>query len=319
MNSSWEGNGSGSEHPVHVAWFRRHQAVCGKKNRSWELCKFFLLVLPCSTEVSFQVTVLFQFRISMTGKHFTVGVNINAFSFCLFQKKFQVMQVVTGNDDEWAFFHSKRYCNRSWCAVSGSVSAVKKLHAGKIVFTCFHYNRKKQVHIPVLAQCKKCFCEKFVYFCVSISKCHCMVGISRHSADSKENQRFQGADVFLGVPEKLHIVVVVMSARGSAAATVWAKPGFFLVDAVCDFCDGFVIEAYVGKGSKQTFHHQFPCGFCKWCILICCMGESDESSGKFILKSGCISGFSTDSFGTCTAGTSGSLFTLKTKHVLFHK
>ena len=65
------------------------------------------------------------------------------------------MEVVTGNDDEWTFFHSKRYCNRSWCAVGGSVGAVKKLHAGEIVFACFHYNRKKQVHIPVLAQCKK--------------------------------------------------------------------------------------------------------------------------------------------------------------------
>ena len=37
-----------------------------------------------------------------------------------------------------------------------------------------------------------------------------MVGISCHSTDSKENQGFQGTDVFLGVPEKLHIVVVVI-------------------------------------------------------------------------------------------------------------
>ena len=166
---------------------------------------------------------------------------------------------------------------------------------------------------------QKVLLQKFVYFCVSISKCHCMVGISRHSADSKENQRFQGADVFLGVPEKLHIVVVVMSAGGSAAATVWAKPGFFWwmrsVISAMALSSKLTLVRVANRPSTISFHVVSASGV----FSSAAWGESDESSGKFILKSGCISGFPQTPLAPVQPVHPAVCSTLKTKHVLFHK
>ena len=53
MHGSRESYSSGGKDAVHVAWFRRHQAVGCEKDRRRKICKFLLLILPCSTEVSF--------------------------------------------------------------------------------------------------------------------------------------------------------------------------------------------------------------------------------------------------------------------------
>ena len=50
----------GGEYPVCVAWFYRHQAVGGKKDRRREIGKFLLLVLPGRAVVAFQVRIFFQ-------------------------------------------------------------------------------------------------------------------------------------------------------------------------------------------------------------------------------------------------------------------
>ena len=247
-----------------------------------------------------------------------MGVNVDSFSLSLLQKQFQVVEVMSGDDDERSFFHSQGYGHRGRCAVCGGVCPVQKLHAGKIVFAYFHDNGKQQVHIPVFAQREKCFSEKFIYLRIGISKRQRMVSVSRHSADSKKNQGFQGADIFLCIPKAVHVVIVIVSAWGSAAAAVRAKAGFFLMDTVCKLCNGFVIEAYVGKSGEKSFHHQLPCGIGKRSIFVCRVCKPDQRAGKLILKTGGVSGFSTDPFGTCTASTSGSLLTLKTKHIFFH-
>ena len=55
MNSTREGNHFCCEHSVDVAAFWRHQTICGVENRSRNMIKFFLLILPCCSEISFQV------------------------------------------------------------------------------------------------------------------------------------------------------------------------------------------------------------------------------------------------------------------------
>ena len=62
-----------------------------------------MLILPCGTEVAFEMTVLFQFGISVRGQHFTVGVDIHTLAFGLLEKFSQIIQIVTGNHDERSF------------------------------------------------------------------------------------------------------------------------------------------------------------------------------------------------------------------------
>ena len=45
------------EHAVRVGFLRRHQTVCGKEDRSRDIRKFLLLILPCSSEIALQVSV----------------------------------------------------------------------------------------------------------------------------------------------------------------------------------------------------------------------------------------------------------------------
>ena len=80
-----------SKYPVSIACFRRHKTVGCEKNRGGDICKFLLLILPCRTEVTFQVRILSQFRVSVRRQHLPVGIDVNALALCLLQQQFQVV------------------------------------------------------------------------------------------------------------------------------------------------------------------------------------------------------------------------------------
>ena len=78
------GDHFGGEDTVSVAGFRRHQTVGGKQDRSRDIGKFLLLIVPGGAEVAFQMWIGLQLWISVSRKHFAVGVNVDTFAFCLF-------------------------------------------------------------------------------------------------------------------------------------------------------------------------------------------------------------------------------------------
>ena len=90
VDGSWESNFSGGEDAIRIGCLRRHQAVGGEENRCREGSKFFLLILPCGSEVSFQMRIFFQFRITMGREHFTVCIDVNSFSVCLLKQQLQI-------------------------------------------------------------------------------------------------------------------------------------------------------------------------------------------------------------------------------------
>ena len=139
------------EDAVDVRFTRRHEAVRREQESTGNAIEFFLLVLPSRAEVTFEVFVFLQFRISVSREHFTMRVNIDAFAFGLFEEKFQIFQVMTGDDDERAFFNSQRNRRRSRCTVSRRIGFIEEGHAGQVDFACFHYNREEFIHAPVFA------------------------------------------------------------------------------------------------------------------------------------------------------------------------
>ena len=52
MDSSREGNHFCCKYSVSVAAFWRHQTVGSVEDRGWKMVKFFLLILPCSSEIA---------------------------------------------------------------------------------------------------------------------------------------------------------------------------------------------------------------------------------------------------------------------------
>ena len=53
MNSTRESNHFCCKYSVSITAFWRHQTVGSVKNRSRKMIKLFLLILPCSSEISF--------------------------------------------------------------------------------------------------------------------------------------------------------------------------------------------------------------------------------------------------------------------------
>ena len=117
------------KYTVFIACFRRHEAVGRVEDRGRNVVKFFLLVLPCSAEVSFKMQVFLQFRVCVCREHFAVCVNVDSFTFCLLKEKLQVIEVMSCYYDKWAFFYFERYRYRCRVAECFGVRFIKKCHA----------------------------------------------------------------------------------------------------------------------------------------------------------------------------------------------
>ena len=68
---------------VFVGVARAHQAVGGHENTAGKIVELFLLILPGTAEIPGEVRIFVQPRITVTGKHLSVGVDMDAGSFCL--------------------------------------------------------------------------------------------------------------------------------------------------------------------------------------------------------------------------------------------
>lgn len=124
----------------------------------------------------------------MGREHFAVGVDVDAFAFCLLEEAFHIFKVVAGNDDERAFFDGQGNRRRNRCAVRRGVGFVEEGHAGQVDFTCFHDDRKQFVHAPVFAQGRKAFDEEGAQFVTGFAEHQGMIGVGCHAAHAEENE-----------------------------------------------------------------------------------------------------------------------------------
>ena len=128
VNHSRIGDDFRRKDSVCIGRFYRHQTVGRKQHRSRDMVKFFLLVLPRSAEIAFQMRILFKFRVSMGREHFPVCININPLVFRLLQQKFQIVKIMSRYDNERSFFHLKRNGYRLWVPKCFCVCLIEKFH-----------------------------------------------------------------------------------------------------------------------------------------------------------------------------------------------
>lgn len=236
-----------------------------------------------------------------------MSVNVDAFAFCLFEEKFQIFQIVAGNDDERAFFNGQRNRRRNRCTISRRVGFVEEGHAGQVDFTCFHDNREEFIHAPVFADGRQAFNEEGIDFFTRFAEHESVVSISSHAAHTEEDERFEGTDIFVSVPHLVHVVVSCGSGRKSS--------GFSM-----DFIDHSLgrrrIEVDVGNGREHAFEDG-TIGLSRRSGSLTGTGQADESAGQNILQASFNSRFATNTGTTGTASTHSGLFTLETKHLFF--
>jgi len=66
------------------------------------------LILPCGAVVPIEVLVFLQRRVTMGGQHLPVGVDVDALALRLLQKRFEVLQVMSGHQNGLAFLVTQR-------------------------------------------------------------------------------------------------------------------------------------------------------------------------------------------------------------------
>lgn len=154
----------------------------------------------------------------MGRQHFAMGVNIDAFAFGLFEEQFQVFEIVAGDDDERSFFYSQRNRCRYRCAIGGRVGFIEESHAGQVDFTCFHDDRQELVHAPVFSESGQAFDEESADFIARFAEHQSMISIGCHAAHAEQDERFEGTDIFIGVPDLVHVIISSGCAGKEAAS-----------------------------------------------------------------------------------------------------
>ncbi len=82
--------------------------------------------------------VFFQLRVSVSGQHFAMGINIDPFAFGLFEQLFKVMEVMTADHYEGSFLYIHRDLRRYRIAEFAGVCAVQQGHAFEVDMSEFH-------------------------------------------------------------------------------------------------------------------------------------------------------------------------------------
>ena len=123
---------------VLIARALRHQAIGGKQDWCRNIVKLLLLALPCCSKITGQMRIFFKLRISMSGEHFAVCINIDSLVLCLFEQLGNILEIVTGYDNEGTFLNIGQNPGRFRRAKSFCVGAVQQLHAFEIDLSKFH-------------------------------------------------------------------------------------------------------------------------------------------------------------------------------------
>ena len=146
-----------------------------------------------------------------------------------------------------------------------------------------------------------------------------MISIGGHSPDSKQDQRLQRTNVLVGIPQLIHIIIIVPAAVRLTGSTFWNQSGFLRFHFFNEGRDRFAVEAYIRNCGEETLYYQSVCRLVDG-GLISFRGpcKADERTGEPILQFRCLSFLAAYAGMACAGRAACCLFTLKTKHFSIH-
>ena len=200
VNELWERNKLGSINAVLVARTRWHEAVSGEDNRSWNVLKLLLLVLPCGTKVALELWILLELWVTVSWEHLAVGVDVNAGALGLLKNHLKVKKVVTRDNDEWTWLNSQRDLSWNWGAISAGICAVEKSHALEVDLAYLKGKRQQNVNGGLGSKSSKCLYKECVNCVIGLAKNASVISISSHTTDTKENEGLEGSNVLVVGP-----------------------------------------------------------------------------------------------------------------------
>ena len=135
-----------------------------------------------------------------------------------------------------------------------------------------------------------------------------MVGVGGHALQAEEDQRLEGADIGIVMPEPVHIVVGGFGSQ---------KRGF-MMHSVDLPANGFFMKADVGQRGKQSFDHH-ALGRSGNRGRFRGAGKPDQCADERILQIGDSRAFAAYTGFAYAAAASGGLLALIAKHGLIHR
>ena len=185
--------------------------------------------------------VFVQFRIAVRGQHFAVGVNVDALPRRLLQKLVQILQIVTGHDDERPFFDIRVDARGYGVAEGICVRAVKQRHALEVHPAELHQQRQPLLHAVFARERGKAVIEPRAHLLVLIAEAHGMVCIGRHALESEEQRGAERHDVRRPAPEPFRLL------RNTLPASAQLVP-----DPPRESADGLIVEVHICERGEQA-------------------------------------------------------------------
>ena len=187
----------------------------------------------------------------MGRQHLAVGVDVDTLALSLLQQQLQIVEIVTGNDDEGTLLYGEAHPGRLRMAKGFGVGLVQHRHAPIIHFTHFQHDGQQFFHTPIVhTDGKQGLVQEVMDCVVLIAQNSSMVSIGSHTTDAEQNQRLEGTNVLVCVPQLIHIVVVVPTAGRSAVVAFGNQLPLLFVHLIHDDQQSIVIEIHRYHSSR---------------------------------------------------------------------
>ena len=261
----------GGVHPVLIAGAGRHQAVGRKDNRRRNIFKFRLLALPRRAEITRQVRIFPQFRISMSRQHLAVGIDVDPPTRGLFQQQRQVLQIMAGNNHKRPLPDIRADPGGNRRAKGLRIRPVQQLHTLQIDAAELHNQREPLLHAVLPVDGAQSLVKPVRHGFLLVSEIHGVVRIGGHALDSEQQRGAQGDNIRLSLPE-LH-----------QPAVSSAQPPLLLNNPVPKSPDGTVVKIDVGQRGEQAVDDQ-AAGL----LFFRKLRKTDQLIDQIVLQSGSI-------------------------------
>ena len=303
----------GREHAIGIAVLRRHEAVRGVQQRAGDVVELLLLVLPGGAEVALEVRELLQLGIGVRRQHLAVGVDVDALALGLLEQQLQVVQVVTGHDDERAGLDLEGDGGGLGRAERAGVGGVEHRHAGEVHLADLQHEREQRVDGTGL--CKRCerLNEERVDRLVVLAEHARMVGVGGNAANAEQHERLERADILVGAPHLGHVVVGLDIESGGGGDS-----GGFGVHFGNQRTNRELIEVHVGHAGEQSVHHELVRARPYLAGTFARAGQPNQRAGQLVLSCSHILGFPTNTRTARACLAFGRLLALEAKHLVGH-
>ncbi len=191
---------SGGEDVVLVGLRGFLDAVGRHEDGAREGGKFLFLVLPGRPVMAVEMGMLLQPRITVSGEHLSMGVDVDSLSGGLLQEFIQILEIVSGNEDGLPFLCPQGNDGGNGVSIGFRVGGVEEFHGPEVDLPAFQHEGNQVVDSQCgVARSGEGFVEKPRYCRIGFPEDAGMIGVGRDPLDAVDEEFLQGQHIGIGL------------------------------------------------------------------------------------------------------------------------